>query len=182
MTPGKYLPVLTSIGNQLTSSHRNPTVHAESRSQSDNFRCDTFCGFHISTQCDTFPPGHNPRTGCVWFPVHPAAVLVRRVRIVAVPSSGPPEVRQSVPGDILSSKASPGDDGGGGGGDYGDTRRDGCTGDHSSATTFEDRNRTRQMELDSRFEITEELQKCSAKSLLPVRLNKWYKYFFGREK
>ena len=60
--------------------------------------------------------------------------------------------------------------------------QDGCTGDHSSATTFEDRNRTRQMELDSRFEITEELQKCSAKSLLPVRLNKWYKYFFGREK
>ena len=118
----------------------------------------------------------------MWFTVHPAAVLVRRVRIVAVPSSGPPEVRQSVPGDILSSKASPGDDGGGGGGDYGDTRRDGCTGDHSSATTFEDRNRTRQMELDSRFEITEELQKCSAKSLLPVRLNKWYKYFFGREK
>ena len=125
MTPGKYLPVHTSTGNQLTSSHRNPTVHAESRSQSDNFRCDTFCGFHISTQCDTFPPGHNPRTGCVWFPVHPAAVLVRRVRIVAVPSSGPPEVRQSVPGDILSSKASPGDDGGGGGGDHhGDTGTD----------------------------------------------------------
>ena len=45
---------------------------------------------------------------------------LRRVRIVAVPSSGPPEVRQSVPGDILSSKASPGDDGG----DHGDTGMD----------------------------------------------------------
>ena len=46
---------------------------------------------------------------------------LRRVRIVAVPSSGPPEVRQSVPGDVLSSKASPGGDGGGGGGgDHGD--------------------------------------------------------------
>ena len=43
---------------------------------------------------------------------------LRRVRIVAVPSSGPQEVRQSVPGDILSSKASPGDDSGGGGGDH----------------------------------------------------------------
>ena len=50
---------------------------------------------------------------------------LRRVRIVAVPSSGPPEVRQFVPGDILSSKASPGDDGGGGGGDHhGDTGTD----------------------------------------------------------
>ena len=51
---------------------------------------------------------------------------LRRVRIVAVPSSGPPEVRQSVPGDILPLKASPGDDGGGGGGggDHGDTRTD----------------------------------------------------------
>ena len=37
------------------------------------------------------------------------------------------------------------------------------------------------MELDSRFEITEELQKCSAKSLLPVRLNKWYKHFLEEE-
>ena len=49
---------------------------------------------------------------------------LRRVRIVAVPSSGPPEVRQSVPGDVLSSKASPGDDSGGGGGDHGDTGTD----------------------------------------------------------
>ena len=51
---------------------------------------------------------------------------LRRVWIVAVPSSGPSEVRQSVPGDVLSSKASPGDDsGGGGGGDHhGDTRTD----------------------------------------------------------
>ena len=50
---------------------------------------------------------------------------LRRVRIVAVPSSGPPEVRQSVPGDILSSKPSPGYDGGGGGGDHhGDTGTD----------------------------------------------------------
>ena len=86
-------------------------------------------------------------------------------------------MRQSVPGDILSSKASPG----GGGDHHGDTRTDECTGDHSSATTFKDRNRTRQMELDSRFEITEELQNCSAKSLLPVRLNKWYKHFLEEE-
>ena len=48
---------------------------------------------------------------------------LRRVRIVAVPSSGPSEVRQSVPGDILSSKASPGDDGGGGD-HHGDTGTD----------------------------------------------------------
>ena len=131
-----------------------------------------------------FSAGTQPENRVCVVPGPSCCGSLRRVRIVAVPSSGPPEVRQSVPGDILASKASPGDDhGGGGGGDHhGDTGTDGCTGDHSSATTFEDRNRTRQMELDSRFEITEELQKCSAKSLLPVRLNKWYKYFFGREK
>ena len=126
-----------------------------------------------------FSAGTQPENRVCVVPGPSCCGSLRRVRIVAVPSSGPPEVRQSVPGDILSSKASPGDDGGGGGGDHhGDTRTDGCTAsDHSSVTTFEDRNRTRQMELDSRFEITEELQKCSAKSLLPVRLNKWYKYF-----
>ena len=60
----------------------------------------------------------------MWFPVQPAAVLVRRVRIVAVPSSGPSEVRQSVPGDILSLKASPGGDGGDDWGGCGDTGTD----------------------------------------------------------